>query len=115
MSTNKEKEVDTSKEVSHEEIAEEVGESSIKLHELHVLTRRLEGKLLTICDATVIGERQLKSVKDLVRDAMNEFRYHAEDVSSLRADPYSSGVCTLDIKDTPRGLAIPTMCPPEEE
>lgn len=73
------------------------------------LSRRLEGKLLTICDAVVSSPPQNKAAKDLIRDALREFRFKAESVAGGSGDEYSIGVSSLDIEDTEMGLKIPTL------
>lgn len=92
-----------------EDAQKETGALFLRVHQMATLSRNLEGKLLTICDAVIVDKTQSKAVKDLVREAMRGFRFHAEAVAGGEADEYSVGVPTLDIEDTEQGLKIPTM------
>lgn len=99
---------------SFEEVHNESAMMIIRVHQIATLSRRLEGKLLTICDAIIADNRQNKAVKDLVRDALREFRFNTESVAGNAGDEYSIGVSTLDIEETVEGFKIPTMMPPKE-
>lgn len=96
------------KSSSFEEVQKECSESFLKMHQIATLSRSLEGKLLTICDAIVTGQ-QNKAAKDLIRDALREFRFKSESVAGECGDEYSIGISTLDIKETDQGFAFPTM------
>ena len=98
---------------SFDEVQEEASKSFLRLHQIAVLSRRLEGKILTICDAIVYNDKQNKAVKDLVRDAMREFRFNAEAVAGDSGDEFSVGVSALDIEETEQGFKIPTMLEPK--
>jgi hypothetical protein len=98
---------------THDEAVEETEQLLIRIHQIATLSRNLEGKILTICDAVVADSRQNKAVKDLLRDALREFRFKAESVAGGVGDEYSIGVSTLDIEETDQGFKIPTMLEPK--
>ena len=98
---------------SYDEVREEAEKSFLRLHQIATLSRNLEGKILTICDAVVVESRQNKAVKDLLRDALREFRFKAESVAGGAGDEFSIGVSTLDIEETEEGFKIPTMLEPK--
>lgn len=100
---------------SFDDARKEAESSLLRIHQIATLSRRLEGKMLTICDAIISDDRQNKAIKDLVRDALREFRARAEQVSEGYGDEYSVGVSTLDIEETEEGFKIPTTMPPVEE
>lgn len=87
----------------------EVNESSLSGAQLFQLSKNLEGKLLTICDASLPQGVQVKAMKDLVREALRGFRFQAEMVASGHGDEYSIGVPTLDLIESDGMIAFPTM------
>ena len=99
--------------MTHDEAVEETERLFLRMHQIATLSRNLEGKILTICDAVVADSRQNKAVKDLLRDALREFRFKAESVAGGVGDEYSIGVSTLDIEETDQGFKIPTMLEPK--
>jgi hypothetical protein len=98
---------------SYHDAREEAERTFLRLHQIATLSRNLEGKILTICDAVVVESRQNKAVKDLLRDALREFRFKAESVAGGAGDEFSIGVSTLDIEETEEGFKIPTMLEPK--
>lgn len=110
MSMSKREQSDDSLESQQKETAE----TKLALAQLQQLSKYLEGRILTICDASIADKVQVKAMKDLVRDAMRTFRFHAEMVASGYGDEYSIGVPTLDIKETDQGFAMPVLLPKDE-
>lgn len=98
-------------ESSFEEMKKEAGSLTLSIESITQLSRFLEGRLLTICDACISDKSQVKAVKDLVRDAVRSFRAHAEELGYGEGDPYSVGVATLDIEETEQGFKIPVLLP----
>lgn len=98
-----------------DEVMDETTSATLTVGQVVTLSRRLEGKLLTICDAIVSGDRQNKAMKDLVKDTLREFRFRVEAVSGNAGDEFSVGVATTDIEETEQGFKIPAMFPPKEE
>ena len=96
-----------------EDAKKEVAATSLTISQLHQLSKNLEGKLLTICDASVPEGKQAKAIKDLVREALRGFRFQSEMVAGGRGDEYSIGVPTLDLEECDEGIKFPTMI--EEE
>lgn len=92
----------------------EIANKTLKVAEVSQLSKYLEGRVLTICDASMSDKQQVKAIKDLVRDAMRMFRHQVEVVASERGDTYSVGCPILDIKETEQGFAFPVMLPKED-
>ena len=89
----------------------ETANKQIKFAQVHQLSKYLEGRILTICDASIADKQQVKAMKDLVRDAIRTFRFHTEMIAHERGDEYSIGCPTLDIEETEEGFAFPVMLP----
>lgn len=92
-----------------DEAQAEIAQKTVTLGAIHFLSRSLEGKLLTLCEAVVTSPAQAKATKDLVRDALRTFRANMEEVSFANTDPVAIGVSTLDLEETEQGIAFPTM------
>lgn len=92
----------------------EVANMTLKIAQVHQLSKYLEGRILTICDAAIADKAQVKALKDLVRDALRTFRFQAEMVSAGRGDEYSIGCPTLDIEETDQGFKFPVMLPTQD-
>ena len=93
---------------SFEEEQVKCAEASLKAGQVITLSRSLEGKLLTICDTATVGQ-QNKAIKDLVRDALRDFRFKVEAVAGNAGDEFSIGVPLADIEVVGSEFEIPTM------
>jgi len=80
-----------------EDYKEELLKKSLRFSQLLQMAKYLEGRVLTICDAT-IEEKKAKATKDLMRDAFRTFRYQVEMVIQDGGDEFSVTIPAVDME-----------------
>lgn len=69
---NREKSIDSSQVLSGEELAEKIEKGKLPLSSIMAQFNFLQGKVLTIIDASIQDERQNKALKDLIKNSFYE-------------------------------------------
>lgn len=81
-----------------DQIQEELCAKQLSYGELLQLTKYLQGRVLTIIDATIENGRN-KYIKDLIRDAFRTFLLQGEGVVEKDFDAWSAGVPLIQVED----------------
>lgn len=91
------------KEVYLEDLQDSIKKKVLTYGQLLQMAKYLEGRVLTICDAS-LDVNKAKASKDLVRDAFRTFRLEVERVVENDGDEFTASVLLADTEIIEDGL-----------